>query len=127
MKKQKRYVEYDDEIIEESYGGRIDYRNDGMRHIDEEETHYLDKGDKLIIRKKKQITKHKFEAGIKVGNGLYGKTTKIKICGRCGLSIPFHTTYKEAYEMYKECPVDKLKQQGKEFKIHTLWNKKQLC
>lgn len=36
-------------IIEEKYSGRIGYSCLGIRHRDEEETFYLEKGDKVYI------------------------------------------------------------------------------
>ena len=41
-------------IIEEKFGGQFTYGNMGMRHSEEEETFYLDKGDKVYIERKKK-------------------------------------------------------------------------
>ena len=40
-------------LIEEKFGGQITYSCKGMRHRDEEETYYLEKGDKLYIKRRK--------------------------------------------------------------------------
>jgi len=39
-------------IIEESFRGQIEYSNNGMRHSDEIEKFFLEKGDKVIIIRK---------------------------------------------------------------------------
>lgn len=49
MKKKKMEL-----IVEEQFGGTIVYSNRGMRHKDEEETYYLEKGDKVYIQRKER-------------------------------------------------------------------------
>jgi len=51
MKKKK--VKYKKElVIDEYFGGQIVYGCMGMRHKEEEEVYYLDKGDKVYIYRK---------------------------------------------------------------------------
>jgi hypothetical protein len=39
-------------IITEHFQGKLVYSNTGMRHIDEEEIYYLEKGDKVYVEYK---------------------------------------------------------------------------
>ena len=48
-------------VIEEHFGGQFTYGNSGMRHQEEEETHYLNKGDKVYIYRLDKSKKRKIK------------------------------------------------------------------
>jgi len=55
----EKFKERKELIIEEHFGGKIEYSCVGMRHADEIETYYLEKGDKVFIQRARNTKKNR--------------------------------------------------------------------